>query len=197
MPYPQTLSPFSKERYVEEIHRLRSIVSMQKDGWIQELCDFLKQALLQACEAAEKQLAELNKPSPYDLTEFFQARLPFAESAGKVIWDYWSDCIRSCLAKPKRRHRRLRDQDRWSTDTPTVGILSSEHADALLCVEELNITRAREMRKAIENIKNTKDPATRAEWMTVKFYYEVFEPFAIAYIADLFAELEALIREKE
>ena len=110
--------------YDEEIRRLRSIVSAQKEDWIRELSDFLKHALFRTCKATEEHLAKHNATT-YDWSAFLQARIPFAESAGNVIWDYWNKCICMFLAKTKKRHRRLREQELLGADVPAIGILSS------------------------------------------------------------------------
>lgn len=101
------------------------------------------------------------------------------------------------LAKPRKRNRRIREQEILASSAPAIGILSNEQADTVLFLELLHEERTVKISETIEKIKRTADPIERAEWMTLKFYYEVFEPFALSYITDFFTELDAMLRANE
>lgn len=189
----KNVSPFLKELYIYEINLLRNIASMRNEGWLNELCDFLKQSLLRTYRATEEHLAKRNEKPPQEWNVFLQARIPFTEAAGKVIFDYWNNCVRTLLAKSRKRHRRLREQELLASSAPAIGILSNDQTDAVLSLVQLHEERTIKISEIIEKIKHTADPIARADLMTVKFYYEVFEPFAITYITDFFTELDSMI----
>lgn len=178
------------------IEKFKSIIILQKPGWLNVARDFLAEILPDICKEIGKYLVSNKIMNEPNWNIFLKERLEIATKAGQLIYDYHHDCINSCISQYQMQYKSTYEQQLAKQDGLGFGIISNSLTAHLVYAAQ-SVSKERENEKiakeAADRIMYAADPIDRAIQMTIVFYHETFDPFAVNFLINVYADIEKLI----
>ena len=178
------------------IEKFKSIIILQKAGWLNDARDFLANTLPEVCKDAEKYLVFHNIINPPNWRIFLRERLDVAKQAGQLLYSFHEDCCNSCISQYQMEYQSTYEQQLARQDGLGFGIISNSFTAHLLYAAQSvrkDIENEKKAREATEKIMHTASPIDRAIQMTIAFYHKSFDPFVVDFLIGFYSDLEKLI----
>lgn len=178
------------------IEKFKSIIIIQKNGWLNDARDFLVKALPEVCDEVNGYLVKSKLMSPPNWRIFLKERLEIAKEAGQAIYSYHEKSFQICASQYQQQYQATYEQELAKQDGLGVGIISSSLAAHLVYAAQ-SASKERENEKkaseAADKIMSGSSPVDRAAQMTIAFYKEKFDPFVVEFLVGFYSDIEKLI----
>ena len=179
------------------IEKFKSIIRLQKTGWLNVARDFLTDTLPEVCDDIGQYLVKSKLMNPPNWKIFLKDRLEIAKEAGQSIYSYHEKCFQICASQYQQQYQATYEQELAKQEGLGFGIISSSLASHL-------VYAAQSARKEVENEKKASEaadkimqsslgPIEKAAQMTIAFYNEKFDPFVNDFIISFYSDIEKLI----
>ena len=179
------------------IEKFKSIIILQKPGWLNVARDFLSDTLPEVCDEVGQYLVKSKLMNPPNWKMFLKDRLEIAKEAGQAIYSYHEKCFQICASQYQQQYQATYEQELAKQGGLGFGILSSSLAAHL-------VYAAQSARKEVENEKKASEaadkimhsslgPVEKAAQMTIAFYHEKFDPFVVEFLIGFYSDIEKLI----
>lgn len=179
------------------IEKFKSIIRLQKPGWLNVARDFLTDTLPEVCDDIGQYLVKSKLMNPPNWKIFLKDRLEIAKEAGQSIYSYHEKCFQICASQYQQQYQATYEQELAKQEGLGFGIISSSLASHL-------VYAAQSARKEVENEKKASEaadkimqsslgPIEKAAQMTIAFYNEKFDPFVNDFIISFYSDIEKLI----
>ena len=179
------------------IEKFKSIIRLQKPGWLNDARDFLTDILPEVCDDIGQYLVKSKLMNPPNWKIFLKDRLEIAKEAGQSIYSYHEKCFQICASQYQQQYQATYEQELAKQEGLGFGIISSSLASHL-------VYAAQSARKEVENEKKASEaadrimhsslgPVEKATQMTIAFYHEKFDPFVNEFLIGFYSDIEKLI----
>ena len=178
------------------IEIFKSIITIQKMGWLNDARDFLPNILPKICAEVEIFLVSNNLMNPPNWKIFLKDRLEIATEAGQLIHSYHEDCFKMCASQYHQQYQATYEQELAKQEGLGFGILSSSLAAHLVYAAQSarkEIENEKKASEAADRIMSTISPVDRAAQMTIAFYHKKFDPFVVDFLVNFYSDIEKLI----
>ena len=179
------------------IEKFKSIIILQKMGWLNDARDFLTNTLPEVCDEVGQYLVKSKLMNPPNWKIFLKDRLEIAKEAGQAIYSYHEKCFQICASQYQQQYQATYEQDLAKQDGLGFGIISSSLAAHLVyAAQSASKERANEKKasEAADRIMHSSlSPVDKAAQMTIAFYHEKFDPFVNEFLISFYSDIERLI----
>ena len=178
------------------IEIFKSIIIIQKMGWLNDARDFLPNTLPKICAEVENFLVSNKLMNPPNWKMFLKDRLEIATEAGQLIHSYHEDCFKMCASQYQQQYQATYEQELAKQDGLGFGILSSSLAAHLVYAAQSarkEIENEKKASEAADKIMSATSPVDRAAQMTIAFYHKKFDPFVVDFLVGFYSDIEKLI----
>ena len=179
------------------IEKFKSIIILQKSGWLNVARDFLTDTLPEVCDEVGQYLVKSKLMNPPNWKIFLKDRLEIAKEAGQAIYSYHEKCFQICASQYQQQYQATYEQELAKQDGLGFGIISSSLAAHLVYAaqsaskERQNEKRASDAADRI--MQSSLGPVEKAAQMTIAFYHEKFDPFVNDFLIGFYSDIERLI----
>ena len=179
------------------IEKFKSIIILQKMGWLNDARDFLTNTLPEVCDEVGQYLVKSKLMNPPNWKIFLKDRLEIAKEAGQAIYSYHEKCFQICASQYQQQYQATYEQELAKQDGLGFGIISSSLAAHLVyAAQSASKERANEKKasEAADRIMHSSlSPVDKAAQMTIAFYHEKFDPFVNEFLIGFYSDIERLI----
>ena len=179
------------------IEKFKSIIILQKMGWLNDARDFLTNTLPEVCDEVGQYLVKSKLMNPPNWKIFLKDRLEIANEAGQAIYSYHEKCFQICASQYQQQYQATYEQELAKQDGLGFGIISSSLAAHLVyAAQSASKERANEKKasEAADRIMHSSlSPVDKAAQMTIAFYHEKFDPFVNEFLIGFYSDIERLI----
>ena len=179
------------------IEKFKSIIILQKMGWLNDARDFLTNTLPEVCDEVGQYLVKSKLMNPPNWKIFLKDRLEIAKEAGQAIYSYHEKCFQICASQYQQQYQATYEQELAKQDGLGFGIISSSLAAHLVyAAQSASKERANEKKasEAADRIMHSSlSPVDKAAQMTIAFYHEKFDPFVNDFLIGFYSDIERLI----
>ena len=179
------------------IEKFKSIIILQKMGWLNDARDFLTNTLPEVCDEVGQYLVKSRLMNPPNWKIFLKDRLEIAKEAGQTIYSYHEKCFQICASQYQQQYQATYEQELAKQDGLGFGIISSSLAAHLVyAAQSASKERANEKKasEAADRIMHSSlSPFDKAAQMTIAFYHEKFDPFVNEFLISFYSDIERLI----
>ena len=179
------------------IEKFKSIIILQKMGWLNDARDFLVKTLPEVCDEVGGYLVKSKLMNPPNWKIFLKDRLEIAKEAGEAIYSYHEKCFQICASQYQQQYQATYEQELAKQDGLGFGIISSSLAAHLVYAAQSASKERQNEKKASEAadkiMHSSLDPVEKAGKMTIAFYHEKFDPFVVEFLIGFYSDIERLI----
>lgn len=179
------------------IEKFKSIIILQKMGWLNDARGFLTNTLPEVCNEVGQYLVKSKLMNPPNWKIFLKDRLEIAKEAGQTIYSYHEKCFQICASQYQQQYQATYEQELAKQDGLGFGIISSSLAAHLVyAAQSASKERANEKKasEATDRIMHSSlNPVDKAVQMTIAFYHEKFDPFVNEFLISFYSDIERLI----
>ena len=179
------------------IEKFKSIIILQKMGWLNDARDFLVKTLPEVCDEVGGYLVKSRLMNPPNWKIFLKDRLEIAKEAGQAIYSYHEKCFQICASQYQQQYQATYEQELAKQDGLGFGIISSSLAAHLVYAAQSASKERQNEKKASEAadkiMQSSLGPVEKAAQMTIAFYHEKFDPFVVEFLVGFYSDIERLI----
>ena len=179
------------------IEKFKSIIILQKMGWLNDARDFLVKTLPEVCDEVGGYLVKSRLMNPPNWKIFLKDRLEIAKEAGQAIYSYHEKCFQICASQYQQQYQATYEQELAKQDGLGFGIISSSLAAHLVYAAQSASKERQNEKKASEAadkiMHSSLGPVEKAGKMTIAFYHEKFDPFVVEFLIGFYSDIERLI----
>ena len=179
------------------IEKFKSIIILQKMGWLNDARDFLVKTLPEVCDEVGQYLVKSKLMNPPNWKIFLKDRLEIAKEAGQSIYSYHEKCFQICASQYQQQYQATYEQELAKQDGLGFGIISSSLAAHLVYAAQSASKERQNEKKASDAadriMQSSLDPVEKAAQMTIAFYHEKFDPFVNDFLIGFYSDIERLI----
>ena len=178
------------------IEKFKSIILIQKAGWLNDARDFLTDTLPDICDEVGQYLVKSRLMNPPNWKIFLKDRMEIATEAGRLIYSYHEDCCNSCISQYQMQYQATYEQQLAQQEGLGFGIISNSLAAHLVYAAQSahkDIENEKKAQEATDKIMHASSPIERAAQMTIAFYHKTFDPFVVDFLVSFYSDLEKLI----
>ena len=178
------------------IEKFKSIIIIQKAGWLNDARDFLTDTLPDICDEVGEYLIKSRLMNPPNWKIFLKDRMEIATEAGRLIYSYHEDCCNSCISQYQMQYQATYEQQLARQEGLGFGIISNSLAAHLVYAAQSarkDIENEKKAQEATDKIMHASSPIERAAQMTIAFYHKTFDPFVVDFLVSFYSDLEKLI----
>ena len=179
------------------IEKFKSIIILQKMGWLNDARDFLVKTLPEVCDEVGGYLVKSRLMNPPNWKIFLKDRLEIAKEAGQAIYSYHEKCFQICASQYQQQYQATYEQELAKQDGLGFGIISSSLAAHLVYAAQSASKERQNEKKASEAadkiMHSSLGPVEKAGQMTIAFYHEKFDPFVVEFLIGFYSDIERLI----
>lgn len=179
------------------IEKFKSIIILQKSGWLNVARDFLTDTLPEVCDEVGQYLVKSKLMNPPNWKIFLKDRLEIAKEAGQAIYSYHEKCFQICASQYQQQYQATYEQELAKQDGLGFGIISSSLAAHLVYAAQSASKERQNEKKASDAadkiMQSSLSPVEKAAQMTIAFYHEKFDPFVNDFLIGFYSDIEKLI----
>ena len=179
------------------IEKFKSIIILQKMGWLNDARDFLVKTLPEVCDEVGGYLVKSRLMNPPNWKIFLKDRLEIAKEAGQAIYSYHEKCFQICASQYQQQYQATYEQELAKQDGLGFRIISSSLAAHLVYAAQSASKERQNEKKASEAadkiMHSSLGPVEKAGQMTIAFYHEKFDPFVVEFLVGFYSDIERLI----
>ena len=179
------------------IEKFKSIIILQKSGWLNVARDFLTDTLPEVCDEVGQYLVKSKLMNPPNWKIFLKDRLEIAKEAGQAIYSYHEKCFQICASQYQQQYQATYEQELAKQDGLGFGIISSSLAAHLVYAAQSASKERQNEKKASDAadriMQSSLGPVEKAAQMTIAFYHEKFDPFVNDFLIGFYSDIERLI----
>lgn len=193
----EDFSSYLEASMLVTIEKFKSIIILQKMGWLNDARDFLVKTLPEVCDEVGGYLVRSKLINPPNWKIFLKDRLEIAKEAGQAIYSYHEKCFQICASQYQQQYQATYEQELAKQDGLSFGIISSSLAAHLVYAAQSASKERQNEKKASEAadkiMHSSLSPVEKAGQMTIAFYHEKYDPFVVEFLVGFYSDIERLI----
>lgn len=193
----EDFSSYLEASMLVTIEKFKSIIILQKMGWLNDARDFLVKTLPEVCDEVGGYLVRSKLMNPPNWKIFLKDRLEIAKEAGQAIYSYHEKCFQICASQYQQQYQATYEQELAKQDGLSFGIISSSLAAHLVYAAQSASKERQNEKKASEAadkiMHSSLSPVEKAGQMTIAFYHEKYDPFVVEFLIGFYSDIERLI----